>query len=556
MKKSLIWAIAIAIAMGLVISSASSMPTEKKTTENEEIIAHFLPVQCVSLNSKAFESSEKPMTLASIQVTMGENDEYHPSIAGSPEEGYYALAEYTEDGIIWHPMLYGSGDGVIWDPLVEFLYDNAEYTDMDQNAHGTYGTFGAAPDSSGQMIVVQGEILDGWVWDFGPNNLNEFTGNRIDCYTYEGPDGDPGDWNWGGLSLVGYNGFGSNDISGCPFIFYQYSAAGGGIIGWLTGAVDGCEHVGSAMDLATNIHYAVYDRDNAGTYELLIRKDDFGAWIYNSAGDYWTHQYQTSYHVTDTSNLMYPSAAAYDDNVVVACQKDNDVVVFYSTNGFSSHTEVLVQTEASYPEVVMAAGGIVVITYIKDDVLYMRTSDTGGASWSDPHVVVSDNQVNLNDRAANLDEFLGDVYCVWEDVRGTSIDCYYDIIWANPNHPPEAPTINGPNGGKPGKPLNFQFSAIDPDGDQVRFFIQWGDTTSEWTDYVDSGTSVSVSHTWEEEGAYTITALAEDTNSLQGPETTKPINIPRGKTVVKSLFLQFLQQYPNTFPILRQLLGL
>ena len=41
MKKSLIWAVAIAIALGLVISSASSMPTEKTTTENEEIIAHF-----------------------------------------------------------------------------------------------------------------------------------------------------------------------------------------------------------------------------------------------------------------------------------------------------------------------------------------------------------------------------------------------------------------------------------------------------------------------------------------------------------------------------------
>ena len=553
MKKSLFLAIAIAIAMGLVISSASSMPTEKTTTENEEIVAHFMPVQCISLDSKTFESSEQPMTFAGIQVTMGENDEYHPSIAGAPGGGFYALAETTDDGVIWHPVLYGSGDGMTWDPILEFLYDNAEYTDMDQNAHGTYGTFGAAPDTSGQIIVVQGEIEDGWVWDFSSSNINEFTGNRIDCYTFEGPEGDPGVWNWGGLSLVGYNGFGTYDIEGCPFIFYPYSETGG-IIGWISGAVDGCEHVGSAMDLATNKHYAVYDRDDERTYKLIVRKEDFRVWNYNPTGDYWTHQYQTAIHVTDTANLMYPSAAAYDDNVIVACQKDDDVIVFYSSNGFSTRTEVLVQESASYPEVAMAGADVAVITYIKDDVLYYRTSDSGGASWSDPEVV-SDNQVNLNDRAANLDEYNLDIYGVWEDTRGDSIDCYYDLIYEYPNDPPTAPTINGPNGGKPGKELTYEFTSIDPDGDDIRYYVDWGDETNEWSGYAASGTAVTLTHTWEE-GAYTITAKGEDINGLQGPEATKPINIPRGKTVVNSLFLQFLQQYPNAFPILRQLLGL
>ena len=337
MKKSLFWVIAIAIAMGLVITStATSVHNIKTTPENSEINAQYISVQSQPLPKKTFGETEQPLTFASVQVTGGDYDEYHGSVAGAPGGGYYAMVETTEDDVVFQPTMYGSSDGMIWDPLLTALYENAEFTDMDQNAYGTYGTFGAPPDNSGLMIVLQGEIEDGWVWDFGGNNLDEFTGNRIDCYTFEGPEGDPGTWNWGGLSLVGYNGFGGNDISGCPFIFYQYNDAGGGIIGWLTGSSSGCENVGSAMDLATNMHYAVYDRDTGtGNYDLLIRKDDFGAWTYNSAGDYWTHDYKTSINIADTANLMYPSAAANDGNVVVACQKDDDVIVYYSFNEMS-----------------------------------------------------------------------------------------------------------------------------------------------------------------------------------------------------------------------------
>ena len=432
------------VIVGLMISSVASVPA-KETTSETEITAEYAFVECKPLALKT-AGVMRPLSLSGVQVTGGDYDEFHPSVGGSPEGGFFALAECSEDGAIWQPWLLGSDDGVTWNPLLKFLYDDAEYTDMDQNAHGTYGTFGAPPDDTGLIVVLQGEILDGLVWDFGPDNINEFSNNRIDCYTFEGPDGDPGTWNWGGLTLTGYNGWGGNDIDGCPFIFYQNSEGGGGIIGWLTGGVSGCEHIGSAMDLVTNMHYAIYDRDTGGgNYDLIVRKDDFGTWVYNPVGDSWTHPYLASVHISDTANLTYPSAAAHDNNVIVACQKDSDVIVYYSANGFNSYTEVLVETSASYPEVVMDGEGNPFVTYIKDNVLYYRVSTDGGATWSDSEVV-SDNQVNLNDRAANLDEYDGDIYGIWEDTRGVNIDIYFGQVYETTAPKLDIISIKGPIG--------------------------------------------------------------------------------------------------------------
>jgi hypothetical protein len=539
----------------MITSAASSLSIQQTDLKENKIEAQYMKVQCQPLSKILFEKYIESQFFAGTPITGGDYDEFHPSIAGAPGGEFYAMAEYSEDDFIWHPMLYGSADGSTWDPLVEFLYDNAEYTDMDQNSYGTYGTFGAPPDDNGLIVVVQGEIADGWVWDFGSYGLNEFSHNRIASYTFEGPEGDPGAWNWGGLAMSGYNGYSGNDIQGCPYEFYQYSEAGGGIIGWLTGDVAGCEHTGSAMDLVENMHYSVFDRDTGtGNYDLLIRKDNYGEWVYNSGGDYWTHPMVTNLQITDTANLTFPSAAANDNNVVIACQKDSDVIVYYSTNGFSSKTEVTVETGASYPEVAIAGDGVVVITYIKEGTLYFKTSEDEGASWSSAEVV-SDNQVNLNDRAANLDTYNGNVYCAWEDTRGDNVDIYYDMIYVVPNDPPLAPAITGPNGGKKETPLTFNFNSEDPNEDQVRYIIDWGDTTSDTTGYADEGTNVPFTHTYAADGEYTITAYAQDILGANGPESEKIVKVTRSKALDFSIF-SFLENHPNLFPVLRQLLGL
>jgi hypothetical protein len=186
--------------------------------------------------------------------------------------------------------------------------------------------------------------------------------------------------------------------------------------------------------------------------------------------------------------------------------------------------------------------------------MYYKTSDDKGATWSSAEVV-SDNQININDQSANLDTYKGNIICVWEDTRGDNVDIYYDMIYEVPNDPPLPPAITGPNGGKKGTSYTFNFNSVDPNEDQVRYIIDWGDETSDTTGYADEGTNVPFAHTYAEDGAYTITAYAQDILGLDGPTSEKTFNVKRSKALDFSIF-SFLENHPNLFPVLRQLLGL
>jgi hypothetical protein len=552
MKKPILYMIAIAI-VGLLITSASSLPVKQTSSQEDEINAEYLVVQSQPLlKTKNIDKSMQPLFYG-VPITGGDYDEYHPSVAGSPLGGFYAMVEETLDGSIWDPTLYGSTDGVVWEAIAEFLYDNAEYTDMDQNAYGTYGTYGASPNDPTKVDVVYAEdYTQSMEWDF--NNVgSDFINNHIACYTFEGPEGDPGTWNFGGVAFTGYNNYQGANIYGCPFIIYPV-AADSGVIGWLTGATASeCKHVGSTMDLATNMHYAVYDRNTgSGNYELLVRKDNFGAWVYNPTGDYWTHSYVTSKHVNlPPANLTYPSITAYNNNVIVTCQKDDDVVVFYSINGFTSYTEVLVQTSASYPEVCMAAKGLAVLTYIKDGLLYYRTSDTKGATWSDAQVV-SDNEVKLDDRAANLDEYKGSVYGTWEDTRGPNIDAYFDIIYEYINNAPLTPTIDGTKKIKKDVQYEYTFTTTDPDGDDVYYWVDWGDgANTGWIGPYASSAIASANHTWTKKDKFTIGCQAKDAFGATSDWAYYTVSAPRARLIT----FRFLDYFPNAFPLLRLIFG-
>lgn len=107
----------------------------------------------------------------------------------------------------------------------------------------------------------------------------------------------------------------------------------------------------------------------------------------------------------------------------------------------------------------------------------------------------------------------------------------------------------------------YTLVATDPDGDDICYFVDWGDnTTSGWTEYVASG--VTLKHTWSEKGTYTITAKAKDVFDAEGPEGTLEVTMPRNRVLYNSLFLRFLERlegllerFPNALSILRQLLG-
>jgi hypothetical protein len=121
------------------------------------------------------------------------------------------------------------------------------------------------------------------------------------------------------------------------------------------------------------------------------------------------------------------------------------------------------------------------------------------------------------------------------------------------NHAPSAPDIDGTINGKTGVSYDYTFNAVDPDGDDVKYFIDWGDGDTDETGLNPSGEDVKVKHTWNSDGSYIIRAYAEDEFGLVGPEATLTVTMPRNRAV-NTPFLSFLQQHPNLFPILQQIL--
>ena len=135
--------------------------------------------------------------------------------------------------------------------------------------------------------------------------------------------------------------------------------------------------------------------------------------------------------------------------------------------------------------------------------------------------------------ALELSSDLGDEHTVWYAVsagnavkvrsRGMPLNGGYygdydiDITLQSTNFeiesdPPSTPTIiEGPSEVIAGFPEDYTFGgSIDPDGDMIRYIVDWGDGTVTGTDFVDSGESAIIDHYWSQKGSYQIKTKARD----------------------------------------------
>ncbi|MFA5102301.1 MAG: SdrD B-like domain-containing protein [Candidatus Thermoplasmatota archaeon] len=78
------------------------------------------------------------------------------------------------------------------------------------------------------------------------------------------------------------------------------------------------------------------------------------------------------------------------------------------------------------------------------------------------------------------------------------------------NNAPAKPVIAGPLSGVTTVNYLYTVVAIDPDGDNLRYFIDWGDNTQDNSSFLESGTNHEFSHQWTTPGFYTIQTYAQD----------------------------------------------
>jgi C1A family cysteine protease len=142
---------------------------------------------------------------------------------------------------------------------------------------------------------------------------------------------------------------------------------------------------------------------------------------------------------------------------------------------------------------------------------------------------------------------------LWDDDTATF------TVTTKANQPPNPPTITGPASGNVSTAYDYYFMAIDPDDDEVYFFMDWGDNTnSSWIGPYPSGEQITKSHTWSTKATYTVKVKAKDIYGNESYWGTLEVTMPKGTTYIPSLFLELierlLERFPHAFPILRQLL--
>ena len=173
----------------------------------------------------------------------------------------------------------------------------------------------------------------------------------------------------------------------------------------------------------------------------------------------------------------------------------------------------------------------------------------------------------------------GPFYCInatdgsliWEYITGDHIESTPAVVngivyfggydgfmyaFSEPNEPPNKPNIDGPTSGNAGTKYYYNFTINDIDGDPMFLWVDWDDgTQGPYTGPYESGI-VNLGHTWSEKGNYTIKAKAKDVHGDESEWGYLEVTMPINHQANSWWFLQFLQDHPRMFPILRQLLGL
>jgi hypothetical protein len=142
------------------------------------------------------------------------------------------------------------------------------------------------------------------------------------------------------------------------------------------------------------------------------------------------------------------------------------------------------------------------------------------------------------------------------DIGSDSYDSkVYTFTTELTNYPPSIPTIEGPNSGKAGVVYDYTFNAVDPEGDDIFYQIDWGDGTSEeWVGPYPSDESITINHSWDKKGSYKITTRAKDVNDLVGEWGELVVEIPRNRPASYFLLNMIFERLKNKHPLLQFIL--
>ena len=128
------------------------------------------------------------------------------------------------------------------------------------------------------------------------------------------------------------------------------------------------------------------------------------------------------------------------------------------------------------------------------------------------------------------------------------------MTFGRDNNRPYSPSIDGPNSGTAGVIYNYDFTADDPDSDNMTYHVEWGDGGVD-EGFVESGGAFTLTHSWDAKGDYTIKAKLIDEFGAESDWGELEVTMPRTRAV-NTPFLNFLEQHPILYQLLLRFLRL
>ena len=183
-----------------------------------------------------------------------------------------------------------------------------------------------------------------------------------------------------------------------------------------------------------------------------------------------------------------------------------------------------------------------------DDSYEVHVSSNWSGPWTNLGLATGTTELDLNDFSVEEAQFIKIIDDndgnAQETNPGVDIDAIQHII-PFINNPPLIPEIDGPKTGKPGTEYEYTFTTTDPESDDIYYYILWGDGHVEpWIGPFASGVTINLSHTWGNQGEYTIEAQAKDIYNAEGPWGEFKVTMPRKKIMTRSLLFRFLERFP------------
>lgn len=148
---------------------------------------------------------------------------------------------------------------------------------------------------------------------------------------------------------------------------------------------------------------------------------------------------------------------------------------------------------------------------------------------------------------------------VIDDVNQSDTDVIN--VWVqDSNAPPQKPLIQGKSKANHLKRQTYNFTAIDPEGNDLYYYIDWGDGSSEeWIGPFMSGETISVKHRWDDSGDYKIRAKTKDVFNDESSWSTIEIQLSKTKISLNQplniIFNLIKERFPMIFTILTSVLN-